>query len=272
MYIQSNLSDSLRKKRRKKNLFKFIFGVFLVFFIFANFCYISNSEILQIKETKIFNNSAVSSSEIQNFIEDILSEKMFFLISNRNFLFVPKEKISEKILNSFLRLESAKVFLINKDVLAVEVSEREIKAKWCDDEVDNKLKCFFLDKNGILFAQTPDKFGDNLITFIGKIDGRENLGSMYLTEKDFSEIIFFCDSLNKMGLTVVSFASKDGVFKITLRGGGLLYLNERDNLFDILDNVKSLVDGGTIEINDTFLNKLGHLDLRYGNKVHFDFK
>ncbi len=272
MYIQSNISGSLKDKRRKKFLIRFALGVLLLLVIFGEICFISKTEILKIQEVKIFNSSSVPDQDIKGVVENVLRENYMYFISKSNFLLVPKGEIEETVLKNFIKIDDVKVFLLNKDILAVEVKEREVKAKWCSDDLSTTSDCFFLDKNGLLFAPVPELFGNSIINFQGKLNGQEKLGSIYDSKIPFKDLLFFCDSLIKSSFPVTRLISMDEYYEIVLKGGATIYFDDKQELNKTLGNINSLVDSKTIETSSEYLNKLNHLDLRYGNKVHFDFK
>jgi cell division septal protein FtsQ len=272
MYIQSNISGSLKDKRRKKVLIRLAFALFLLLVIFANFCFISRTEVLKIQEIKIFNSSSIPDQEITSVVKDIISGNYLFFISKQNFLLIPGNEIEESILKHFLKIEEAKVSLLSKDILSVEVKEREVKAKWCDNTSSDDSNCYLLDKNGLLFAPVPELFGTSLISFEGKLNGGDSLGSVYNSPTLFKDLFSFCQSLEKINFPVTRMVYDGKDFEIYLKNGAKIYFDDKQELSKTLGNIQSLVESKTIETSPEFLNKLNHLDLRYGNKVHFDFK
>ena len=272
MYIQSNISDSLKTRRRKKVLVRLFLGVFLCLIIFANICFISRIDMLQIHEIKILNRSSISDDDIKGIVDNILSQDYVYFISKRNFLVIPKVEIENNILNKFIKLSEAKVFLMDKERLVVEVKDREIKAKWCDDEASGPLQCYFLDKDGLIFAPVPELFGNSIITFLGKLKGEKILGNYYDQGLSFVDLFAFCEALEKIKLPVMQLVTADDYYEVILKGGAKIYFDDKQELNKTLENIQSLVESKTIETSSEFLNKLNHLDLRYGNKVHFDFR
>jgi len=228
--------------------------------------------MLQIKEIKILNSSSVSDEDISATVESVLGENYLGFISKKNFLIVPKGEIEKKLLEGFIKLSEAKVFLLDKDRLAIEIKEREVKAKWCEDRVGSNPDCYFMDKEGLLFAPVPELFGNSIISFFGKLNKEETLGSVYTSSISFSNLLAFCESLGKLNFPVIDLVSTDEYYEVILKGGAKIYFDDKQDLNKTLENIQSLVESKTIETNSEFLNKLNHLDLRYGNKVHFDFR
>ena len=64
----------------------------------------------------------------------------------------------------------------------------------------------------------------------------------------------------------------DGEYEVGLALSGKINLNDKKDFSESLRELKALVDGGYIKTDTATLSKINHIDLKYGNKVHFDYR
>ncbi len=167
--------EKLRRRRHqikpkesiiKKPLFWFSFlfliavSTALYFFIFF--------EKIQITDIKIFGNEKVSVEELKSIVSDKINRKILWKTSKSIFL-TRKSKIISEVLNKFPEISEVKIEKGFPNTLILEIKEREPFAIFCSPDTEDSEKCFFLDKNGIIFENiTPDSFSSDKRDFLEK--------------------------------------------------------------------------------------------------------
>ncbi|MFA6227152.1 MAG: hypothetical protein WC631_01555 [Candidatus Paceibacterota bacterium] len=273
MPFRSNIGLSLNSKRRKNFFFKLLsFLAFLfVLFIFISIC--SYYPDFRIKDISVSGNSTVSSEEIVNIVKNILSKKYLFVLNRDNQIFLPRFGIEETLLDNLKKIESIRVGISGVQGINIYVVERSVFALWCDGGSITSNDCYFIDKNGIIFSDAPIFFGNPFPKYLGGHSGTNIIGTNFLDERVFTELSSLFKGIYNLNINPVGVLSlPEGEYEIYLFDGGKININDKQDFNVSLRNLKALIDSGDIKTDKTFLSKIKHIDLRYGNKVHYDFK
>ncbi len=167
--------EKLRRRRHqikpkgsiiKKPLFWFSF-LFLIVVSAALYFLIFFGEI-QITDIKIFGNKKVSVDELKSIVSDKINQKILWK-SSRSIFLARKSEIIKEVLNRFPEISEVKVEKDFPKTLILEIKEREPFAIFCSPDIEDSEKCFFLDKNGIIFENiAPDSFSSRGQNFLEK--------------------------------------------------------------------------------------------------------
>jgi len=196
-------------------------------------------------------------------------EGSILFISRRNILFFSVNEISEKIKNEIPTLEIVTVkkrFIHN---IAIEAKLREKKGIACAEA--ERTQCFYFDKNGVIFEESPEIVGAAILLF------RDNavFGSVLPSEKYTKETVDFADNIKvklfeKTGVSVSYFvflndngdieAQTDKDFKIMMTVDGRAEEQARV--------IKSVLEN---EIKDK-INSLDYIDLRVENRAYYKLR
>jgi len=275
----------LKRRRRKIFLNKILISIFALVVIFAGLAYISRISVLNINEVEVTGNKVLDTEAIRNAVTKVTSGNYLWLFPRTNILFYPQSNIKVALIDEFKRLEKVDLSIKNYKILKISVTEREGVYTWCGDAPggsgdDSKNPCFFLDKNGYIFAEAPFFSGDVYFKFYGKLDLKNDspLGSNF-SPPNFGELISFKKSLENIGLKPeVLYVKDDDSIKIFLPGKTLgrepyIILDAEDDFQKLAENLELAL--GTEPLLSDFKNKyssLEYIDLRYGNKVYYKFK
>ena len=115
------------------------------------------SPVLWIKEIEV--RPLASSMSVKEIVQENLDEKIWQVIPQKSFLLVPLEKIRKEILERFPEIKEVVISKKIPNLLIVEVSERQSIGIWCQTESTTTepviRQCFCLDKEGIIFRESP---------------------------------------------------------------------------------------------------------------------
>jgi hypothetical protein len=272
MRPRSNISSSLGHRRRKHLLYKGLLWFFVVVVFVGLLAFWSNNSWFKVEEISVSGNTSISDVDVKDVVSRALSEKYLGIFSKNNYLFAPTSNIEKSISYNIKRVESARVRFVGLRKIEVNIKERLEYALWCKGKPAIPEDCYFLDKTGYIFDSAPNFSGNLYIKYYGLIAG-EPVGQNYFDEKTFIDISDFLNAVDKMGFAPDSFLAVNGEeYEVGLSLGGKIALNNKDGLGEELRRLQSLVTDGIIKTDNEFLGKLNHIDLRYGNKVHFDFR
>ena len=192
-------------------------------------------------------------------------------------MFYPKNSIKKELRNEFKRLKNINLFIKDKRILEVSVTEREALYTWCGENLpeDGTMKeeqtCYFMDENGYVFDEAPYFSGNVYFRFFG------SLSESYFTPGIFAKIISFKDFLSKID-PVSLYLKTDEDIEIYLKSNRLppdapkIIFKKDFNLEKLSENLEAALS--TEPLLSDFKNKrssLLYIDLRYGNKVYFKF-
>jgi len=147
----------------RKPLFWFSF-LFLIL-ISTAFYFLVFFEKIQIADVKISGNEKVSANELENIVSDRINRKILFLkipflveknIYSKSIFLIRKGKIVKEILDRFPIINEVKIDRKFPNVLVLDIKERKPLAVFCGRDVGSSEKCFFIDKNGIIFEDSED--------------------------------------------------------------------------------------------------------------------
>jgi hypothetical protein len=180
------------RPRRKRKINKRVIILIISLFVLAGLIYLLFcSPIFNIKSIKITGNQKLKVEDI----EENLNGQNLFLTS----VGAIKTRLTER-LPEILSL-SAKKNIIKRE-LEISLIEREAIAIVCKAE-----KCFYLDKEGIIFENAPQTSG-SLVVLINDFSSRDiKLGDKIFNADFFSGISEIKDEMANLGLKVLSFDS-----------------------------------------------------------------
>jgi cell division protein FtsQ len=186
-----------RVKKRKsilKSRFFWQMILFLVLFL-GIFYLILFSPFFQIKEVKIFGNEKVFAKDIQNIIENQIKKKLL-IFETKSIFFQNFKKINKNLLEKFPQIENINLKRKFPNILIIQIKEREPVSKWCKIKIENQNKkdkkdliiekCYLLDRQGIVFAETKE--GNDLV-IKSKKEKEISLGQKVIEKEDLNLIL-----------------------------------------------------------------------------------
>jgi cell division septal protein FtsQ len=271
--------------RRKKIRRYWRIGLSLSFLIVMLYgvSFWSGHESVEINEVRVSGNKYISTEKVQEKYEEVVSGKIAFMISKKNFVFLPREVISKKIERE-LSVSSAFV-RIGEDIniVEIEIMEYEPWALWCSDTA--RKDCYFVNEKGLAFFKAPEFVIEDLIYIQKNLetennDGSENetenshgeiLGQKYSDETLFKKFVTVNDLLKRINISIKSISTEDNeTFVLQTKTGPELYMDKRDNPLEIVNNLKTTLEQESIHENQ--FKNLEYIDLRFEGKVFYKIK
>jgi hypothetical protein len=276
-------SQAVSKRRKKRFFFRLYLFIFMMIIILSGTVYLLRLDKFQIKKVVVTGNVTLSETEIEEYINTLIDSKYFFIIPKTSTFLYPKDKITEKTKNKFLRIHNLDMDIEAFTYLNVKVKERQAVAKWC-----NPVECFFIDDTGYVFSKEFTGSGEVdgkstfivstsspesdilIITGMDEVIGSDPFGKNIIDAKRLSSMIDISVQIESMGMKIreVEYRSYDEIiFKIF--GSGRIIFNERRTFDESINNLKTAIK------SDVFKNKLSdfeYIDTRFGNKVFYKFK
>jgi len=263
------LDERQRKKRRRRLKLKIYGGLILLFLLIIGAGYtIIYSPLFHITriDTDLNTDSHGFNPQIDNQYKSTLIDnlKIFFTSQSKIASFLGANNIliwDSKKLDQFKKNPEIEKLTIEKDYfkrqIKIAVQEREGFGVWCQLE-----SCFWFDKNGVLFAETPQVEG-SLIKKVDDFSGRSlKLGDSALDEKFISNLVKIFDVLDKSGLGIKSLKFEKPEFQeISTNSSPVIYFSLRIDPNFTLAAIQNLKAAG--------FNKIEYIDLRVENRAYY---
>jgi hypothetical protein len=266
MHAKTNIHSSLKKRRRKHFMLKMYICLFLVLLTITIFAFLTNYSGVRIQNITVKGVSSISEGDISNFVKNEISSKYLYVFAKDNILLLPRSTIKKDLLDNFKKIEIIKISLGGLRDVEITIKERVQTALWCQD------KCFFMDSNGLIFAEAPEFSGTPFPEYFGLINKENPIGENYFDAEKFIKISELFENIKKLGFPLEKFVALDASeYEMTFVGGGKIATNDKQDFSESFKNLKAIVDNGLIKTDEASLKKISHIDLRY-NKVHYDFK
>lgn len=262
----------------------FVVKTVLVFLLLMGFAFLlswlSKMPSIQIENIEVSGNSTISKDEIIGLIRKETSAKYFKLFSKNSVFLYPKESIEAKLEDNFKKIETVSIKSKGLKTIIVSMVERKPDSLWCFSGSENGTirknnnsgKCYFLDKEGVVFSEAPDFSGSAFLRYYGLLDGADNpIGQNYLFGGKFKEVSEFINSLEVLEMRVASFRAESGSdYEIILKNGIKIILDDKQPFDKTLENIQSIL--GEIDLKKDYStgspSKINYVDLRFGNKVY----
>ncbi|MCE9644067.1 hypothetical protein K8Q93_02420 [Candidatus Parcubacteria bacterium] len=271
---RGNVQSSRLAQRRRKVFFVKIgfFGILSLLVLLGAFFLLRNERITIVR-AYTEGNSAISTEDLQRVVREKISGSYFYLIPKSNILFYPRAEVEAAIAAAFPRVEKVEVGKRDLTAITVSVAEKRPYALWCGEAYSSADggRCFFLDKNGQVFAKAPDFSGVVFMRYYGGGLGGDPVGKGVLPTEEFKTFQFFLETLKREGFAVSSVAFLGGgVTEGYFDNGGKILFNRSQDLAQVIQNLKLLIESSNFAGKDSsgkFL--VDYIDLQSPNKIFY---
>lgn len=263
----------------------FAFKTILVFLILIGFVFLfswlSKMPSIQIENIEVLGNSTVSKDEIIDAVRNETSAKYFMLFSKNSVFLYPRKSIKKTLADDFKKIETVSIKSKGLKTFIVSMVERKPNSLWCFGDSseegnipknENSGKCYFLDKEGIVFSEAPDFSGNSFLRYYGLLDDVEQpIGGNYMTSEKFKKVSRFIGSLEILGIKVAIFkAESENDYEIVLKNGIKIILDDKQLFDKTLENIQSILNEVDLkrDYSPSNSSEINYVDLRFGNKVY----
>lgn len=255
-----------------------------VFFILIGFVFLlsqlSKMKSIQIENIEVSGNSTLSKEDIANLVKAETSAKYFKLFSKNSIFLYPRKSIEKTLTDDLKKIETVSIKSKGLKTLVISMVERKPNSLWClsrpeegtSRKNNNSGMCYFLDKGGLVFTESPDFSGNSFLRYYGLLDDIEQpIGKNYMTSEKFREVSRFIGSLEILGIKVATFrAETESDYEIILKNGIKIILDDKKPFDKTLENIQSIL--GEVDLKSDYSPnnppKINYVDLRFGNKVY----
>ena len=262
-------SAKLRKKRRRVFFIKMLYLLTLVGVSVGLFIYGFNTDSFKIQNVLVTGGQEFVNKEVEEYTtSNILAGSYFGVLPKQNILIYPKGEIRKKIMNDFPRIEDISFELdpFKKQVLNISIKERQENGVWCRN-MGEYLDCYFIDKNGYVFAPAPTYSEGVVFSYYGGIQGSP-IGQNFIDTTKFVELNSLIEVIknnNEINFEPTGLEyTNSGEYKLLLGGGGYVLFSDSYGLAYAYDNL--ILAASKKEITP---DNLDYLDLRIPNKVFY---
>ena len=261
-----NSREFYERKIKRRKFFLVLLSIGAILFV-SILIYLARLERFLIKDVTVLGEDVVDKEEIRQITRETITGNYLWLIPRSNAMFYPGTAIERNLIKRFPRLKSVYLNVEKVQTLAVAVDERKPSALYCT------LQCFFLDEEGLIFAEAPSFFGGTVyFTYTTKSPIENPLGKKILNTDEFESLTKFIKNL--IALAVVSSAIEIGEkeYSLVLSNGGKIIWRSDASLALIRSNLEAFLSNESIKSQKDFLDRIELLDLRIENKVFYRFK
>lgn len=282
--LTSPRMEDMKRKRKRRRVRLFILFSILFLIIFGTLAYFSSNSKVTINNIKVSGTRIINASDVQWSVKDSIAGKYLYLFSRSNIVIYPHDKIYNKLLSDFPRIEKLSVDREGLNTLSIKITERFGSYLYCGDKIpdDSSLigeNCYFINNDGYIFDKAPYFSGNVYFKYYGELSGEGDspLGKHLFTLERFHEIARFIDGVTALGF--------EPSYLVLNKDGNVLYLNHRDSdtapqiLFKDENNLEEILGNLTLsmakqefasEVRSKYTTLL-YIDLRFDNKVLYKF-
>lgn len=264
---RSSKPQRLRTRRRKQRALMFSVCLLLGAGLVGGLGLVSHAERLAVTEISVSGAQHLPAHALTAAVQAGMTDNRWLLFAKKNIFLYPKSELETKLSSEFPRIQEVRISRpsLMAQAVVVTVHERQPYATWC-----NAQQCFFMDENGLIFAEASNAQVPSTpyIFRKGLLPETEIVGQTFLRGR-LSEIAHFLELVRAagyepQGITVEN--EKD--FSVPLAGAFTLRV-----LFDvkgenIIHDLKLALEADSVRER---ISELEYVDMRFGNRVYYKF-
>ncbi len=269
-----------RYKRKKRKSFKLILFGGLFFCLLGGAVYFAVwSDFFWIEEVE-FVDSPSGKEKISLIVQKNLEEKIWRVIPQKSIVLIPVNKIRNNILNSFPEIKEVVIQKKPPNILEIKIEKREMIGIWCqikeleqkkeetatstesilDKEID---KCFHIDKEGVIFKESPLIKGSLILNIYGYKNRPAELRDDIASPEIMDFILSVRDGLPLKSNDFEIVSIED--LRTKMPAGWQIYFNPSYSVNSQLNALKMILEE---EIKKN-IDSLEYIDLRIEGRVYY---
>ena len=254
-----------KQKRRRLRLILALVGLVL---LLSSLIYFSRHQWFLINEVAVLGEDVIDKAEIEKIARDMLSDYSLWIFPRANSLIYPKKDIESALFEKFPRFQSVDLDLKGLKTLNITVEERVPFALYCP----RVSKCYFLDKEGLIFALAPSFTGTVYFLYTTEDKIENPIGERFMSVEEFKTLPKFIETLTTLGIHSKALEVGKSEYRLSLQTDGEVIWPRDSDLAVIYSNLEAFLSSKPIKGQSNFLNKILYLDLRTDNKVFYRFR
>ncbi len=278
--------EEYAKKKQKKQLIKV--GVFflLCLLLIGLLAWIAHRPSLRISVVELQGGILVTPEEVSAEATQFISGSYMWIFPKNNSFLYPHKKLEQDLKNHFQRIDAIEIVRKNFHTLVVQISERKAEALWCEGEPDQAIgtttdttaggvsRCYFIDANSTIFAESPQFSGDAYFKYYGLVATDTPIGTKYMASStDFADLSAFVSNAKRLQTKPEYLIAKGGgEFTLVVSGGGEIYFDNKESLAKVADNLEALLRTPQLAPTPYSDLPIEYIDLRFGNKLFYKLK
>jgi len=233
-----------------------------------------------IKDIRISGVETLDANLIRSVSEEALSNRRFLLVAGENTLFLSKKKLEEALFERFPRIDDVDIKRKGFSTLTIVVGEEEGNTLWChtkEDDLasDTSKKCFFINKDGKLFAKGP--VISNQIFFEIYTEtfpkGSGAIGNYVTSSAVIERAAFIRELLSRVGIIPESLlVGQNGRRELVTSNGMSIIYTEEQEITELLENIESILESKIFVDQELTYDDIAYIDLRFGKKAYYRLK
>ncbi len=272
---QAVLYERREAGARRKRIFFFIIFIILV----VSFFYLIRQPFLRVHSVNVVGYGLVDDYQVKEFVNSKIAGYKYFIIPNDSLIFIKKENLQNKILESFPRLSDVNIYV--GKVLKIETQEPVFQTIYCglDNNLKVSSKCVLIHLNGKAGSFAPDYAYMPLFTFFSGRDSQITLGEQIIDPTEIKRITELRYEINSYGMDTYGYVYGADYDEVLLDTG---YEFSDLPRIRLLPNATSKDINLTlgVSINDPVVKKLllekiddlSYIDLRFEGQVVYKKK
>ncbi|MDP6119503.1 MAG: hypothetical protein QF748_00920 [Candidatus Pacebacteria bacterium] len=268
-------SSRLTEQKREVFLVKSGLITLVLILIIAGLTYLSRLPQFHIVGATTEGNSVTSNSEIEKIINQNITGYYLGFFARKNVLIYPKKQIKRDLMEEFRRIEDVRFSIIDLEELHVVINERKPDTLWCGVKKGEELeeKCFFVDPDGLIYSKAPSFSGNVFLKVYGEIGGSNPIGREFLPKSKYQSLKSFKSSIKQLNLVPASLVKlREGDMELWLNDGARLIYNLEQDIVGLSEDLNSILSNPSFKKEVENKGILDYIDLRFGNKVYYQFK
>lgn len=277
MFMLSRRSRTLQspkylQKKRKKSIFTAFLGVICFGICLLVIVLLLRLPFLQITTVKLEKPGTLPATELEQKALSVTEGAYLYFIPRSSSFFYPKKEIEKTIMENYGKIETMRVVRKSFSTLEITMTERIPEAVVCEgfreeDEID---ECFFVDKEGYVYTQSPG-FSDGVYSryYVNSDSNKLVIGTGFIEPEKFKELQGFVRGVRAGGISTLGILiGEDGSYELYVKNKDLttavVYFDERTPFEATMSNLLAFWDNKKANYN--------YINLRFGNNVFYSLK
>jgi len=260
-------TSKLRAKRKRARVVTLVLSLVVLLCLVGGLVGLSYIPQITIHTVDVHGLSTIPEEEARAVIEEILQDTYFFLFPKRNIFVYPQHELEKTLLSLFPKLKSAHAVFEDFTRISLSFEERSPAALWCGVE-KGEDPCYFLDKDGFLYAHAPEFSGTVFVRYYG--EGGGEVGTSFMTPQSFRSLSAFVTELGGMAGEPGRVEVASGDAEIFFLDGFSVRVALKDKPEKLVERLALALESAPLKGKD--LGTLSYIDLRFGERVVYKFK